>query len=257
MTKESMFSLAGKKVVVTGGARGIGKGVAMDMAMMGAEIAIIDRLEKEGAEAAREIAEAHGVKTKAYLCDVSQPEQVAAAMDAAAADFGTLDTLFNNAGICLHKSALEVTPAEWTEIFDTNTHGVFYVAVAFAKKLIAMGRQGSIINTASMSASIVNFPQEQASYNASKAAVVHLTKSLALEWVKHGIRVNCISPGYIFTDLTSGTRADWIEEWVARTPYKRMGKIEELSGAVIYLASDCAAFTSGCEMIIDGCYSCV
>ena len=257
MTRESMFSLEGKKVVVTGGARGIGKGVAKDMAMMGADIAIVDRLEKEGAETAKEIAAAYGVKTGAYLCDVSKPKQVSETIDRIAEDFGVLDVLFNNAGIVMHKSALEVSPEEWTDIFDTNTHGVFYVAAAFAKKLIAMKRPGSIINNASISAGIVNFPQEQASYNASKAAVVQLSKSLAIEWVKHGIRVNSISPGYIFTDLVADVRKDWVDEWLAISPYHRMGKIEELSGAVIYLASDCSTYTSGSNFIIDGCYTCL
>ena len=257
MTKDGIFSLKGKTAVVTGGARGIGRTVAADMAMMGADIAIIDLLDPLARESAEAIAKQHGVRARAYLCDVTDPARVAETIDAAAADFGGLDVLFNNAGICLHKAALDVTPEEWRGIFDVNVNGVFYTAAAFAKKLIALGRPGSIINTASMSGSIVNYPQEQASYNASKAAVVHITKSLAVEWAGHGIRVNCISPGYIFTEMTAHVRKDWTDQWIALTPYKRMGKPEELSGAVIYLASDCAGFTSGCEIIIDGCFTCV
>lgn len=257
MTRESMFSLQGKVAVVTGGARGIGRTVAGHMAMMGADIAIIDRLEAQAQETAAQIAQEHGVTVRAYACDVTCPEEVAQTMDKMAADFNGLDILFNNAGICLHKAALEVTPEEWRAIMDVNVNGVFYVAAAFAKKLIELKKPGSIINTASMSGTIVNYPQEQASYNASKAAVVHLTKSLAVEWVKYGIRVNCISPGYIFTEMTAHVRQDWIEQWKGLTPYGRLGKPEELSGAVIYLASDCSSFTSGCDMIIDGCFTCV
>ena len=256
MTKD-MFSLEGKKVIVTGGARGIGKTVAEHMAMMGADIAVVDLLTDVAEETAGQIAKTYGVKSKAYICDVTNPDQVEKTVNQITDDFGGLDVLFNNAGIVLHKPALEVTPEEWTGVFDTNVNGVFYVAAAFAKKLIALGRTGSIINNASMSGTVVNIPQAQASYNASKAAVVHLTKSLAVEWVKHGIRVNAISPGYIFTDLTAHVRSDWIEEWKGLTPYGRLGKPEELAGAVIYLASDCASFTSGCNIIIDGCFTCV
>lgn len=257
MTKETMFSLKGKKAVITGGARGIGKVVAEHMAMMGADIAIMDLLKDEGTETAKEIEKNYGVKAQAYVCDVTKPDDVDNMINQIAKDFDGLDVLFNNAGIVLHKAALDVTPEEWVKIIDVNTNGVFFVARAFAKKLIELGRPGSIINNASMSGTIVNIPQEQASYNTSKAAVVHMTKSLAVEWIQFGIRVNSISPGYMFTDLTAHVRKDWIEEWTALSPYKRLGKPEELAGAVIYLASDCSSFTSGCDIIIDGLFTCV
>lgn len=256
-TKETMFALDGKVTVVTGGARGIGKAVAQQLAMMGADIAIVDMLDAEGKETAASIAKTYGVKTGAYVCDVTKPAQVKSVINQVASDFGGLDVLFNNAGIVLHKPAIELEPDEWTRVFDVNTHGVFFVAQAFAQKLVELGRGGSIINNASMSATIVNYPQEQASYNASKAAVVHMTKSLAVEWTKHDIRVNSISPGYIATDLTVHVRKDWIDAWVEMTPQKRLGKPEELAGAVIYLASDCSTYTSGCDMIIDGIFTCV
>ena len=255
MTKDTMFSLSGKKSVVTGGARGIGKVVAEHMAMMGSDIAIVDLLKDEGAKTAKEIEKTYGVKSKAYVCDVTKPSQVNDTINQIAGDFEGLDVLFNNAGIVLHKAALDVTPEEWTRVFDVNTNGVFFVAQAFAKKLVDLKRHGSIINNASMSASIVNWPQEQASYNASKAAVVHMTKSLAVEWIKYGIRVNSLSPGYIFTDLTANVNPDWIKKWTAMSPYNRLGKPEELAGAVIYLASDCSSFTSGCDLIVDGLFT--
>jgi NAD(P)-dependent dehydrogenase (short-subunit alcohol dehydrogenase family) len=253
---KNMFSLEGKTVIVTGGARGIGKAVAGPMAEMGADIAVVDLLVDEAQETAAYIEKTYAVKSKAYACDVTKPDQVEKTVGQVADDFGGLDVLFNNAGVVLHKAALEVTPEEWNRILDVNLNGVFYMAAAFARKLVALGRPGSIINNASMSSIIVNYPQEQASYNASKAAVVHLTKSLAVEWIKHDIRVNSISPGYVYTDLTVHVRPDWIKAWENQTP-GRLGKPEELAGAVIYLASDCASYTSGSDIIIDGCFSCI
>ena len=255
MTRNEIFSLAGKTAVITGSARGIGKVVASHLAMMGADIALIDIL--DAAEAAKSIADEHGKKAKSYICDVTSYEQVNSVIDEIANDFGKIHILFNNAGIVQDKSALELSETEWKRIFDVNVNGVFYMAQAFAKKLIRQKTGGSIINTASMSASIVNIPQQQASYNASKAAVVHLTKSLAVEWAKYDIRVNSISPGYTATDLIGSVPKDRVDEWIANTPYKRMGKPEELSGAVIYLASDSASFTSGCDIVIDGCFTLV
>ncbi len=256
MKFEEMFSLKGKTAVITSGARGIGKVVAGRMAEAGADIAIIDLPGSAAEQTANEIAEASGVKARAYFCDVTKPDEVEAAINNIAADFGGLDTLFNNAGICQHKSALEVTPEEWLKITDVNVNGVFYMAAAFARKLIELKKPGSVINTASMSAHIVNVPQEQASYNTSKAAVVHMTKSLAVEWAKHGIRVNSISPGYIFTEMTASVAKEMTDYWTEHTPFKRMGRPDELAGAVIYLASDCASYTSGCDIVIDGCFTC-
>ena len=257
MTREKMFSLEGKIAVVTGGARGIGKVVAGHLAMMGADVAIVDVLEREMNETAELIAKEHGVNARAYRCDVTNADEVGAVIEKIAGDFGGLDVLFNNAGICQHKDALEVTPEEWRKMFEVNVHGVFFVARAFAKKLIELKRGGSIINMASMSASIVNYPQTQASYNASKAAVAHMTKSLAVEWADFGIRVNSLSPGYIVTEMTGMAKKEYIEKWLELSPFKRMGRPEELSGAVIYFASGCASFTSGCDMIVDGCFTCV
>lgn len=131
------------------------------------------------------------------------------------------------------------------------------MAREFAKQLILKGKKGSIINTASMSGVIVNVPQLQSSYNASKAAVMHLTKSLAVEWADKGIRVNAISPGYIRTEMTESVREDWKKLWEGMIPFGRMGTPEELAGAVIYLASDMSSYTSGLNMVIDGAFTCI
>lgn len=123
--------------------------------------------------------------------------------------------------------------------------------------MIADGNGGSIINTASMSGLVVNYPQEQVAYNAAKAGVIHLTKSLAAEWAKHGIRVNAVSPGYICTDMTPATsNKEWMDTWFAMGPTKRLGEAHEVAGAVLYLASPLASFTTGANIVVDGGYTC-
>jgi len=253
--KHDLFTLKNKVAIVTGGNQGIGKVVAGYLADAGADIVIWDL--NDAAAVANEIAAEYGVRTGAIQVDVTDPEAVAAAIAKSAEMMGTLDLLFNNAGICLHKNALDVAPSEWLKIIDVNLNGVFFVAQAFGKYLVANGKTGNIVNTASMSGTIVNIPQGQASYNSSKAAVAHLTKSLAVEWAPHGIRVNSISPGYIRTEMTGNVRQDWQDIWVSSIPFKRMGTPEELAGAVIYLLSDASTYTSGCDMIIDGCFTVV
>ncbi len=250
-----LFSLQGKTTVVTGGGQGIGKTVAHALAAAGSNIAIIDL--QDATKVAAEIAEEHGVKTASFVCDVTDPERVQQTIEAAADELGALDNLFNNAGIVLHKGSLELEPEEFTKVIDVNLNGIFFVAQAFARHLREHGKQGAIVNTASMSATIVNIPQAQASYNASKAGVKHLTKSLAVEWAPDGIRVNCISPGYIATDLIGDVRKDWLAIWKDMIPFKRLGKPEELAGAVIYFLSDAATYTSGADLLIDGCFTTV
>lgn len=249
------FSLAGKVTVVTGGRQGIGKVVANALAEQGSDVVIVDLA--DASDVAEQIASEHGVRTLALRCDVSDADQVADTIARAAEAMGTLDLLFNNAGIVLHKPALECTPTDFTKVIDVNLNGVFFVAQAFARYLVDAGKAGNIVNTASMSGTIVNIPQGQASYNASKAAVVHLTKSLAVEWAPLGIRVNAISPGYIETELIGDVREDWRRIWTDMIPFKRMGTPEELAGAVIYLLSDASTYTSGADLIIDGCFTTV
>ena len=249
------FSLKGKVVVVTGGNQGIGRVVATALADAGADIVIFDLA--DASAVACEIAEKYGVRTHAVVCDVTDPKNVEDAIKKGAIAMGTLDLLFNNAGIALHKPALDCTPLDFTKVVDVNLNGVFFVAQAFARYLVENSKTGNIVNTASMSGTIVNVPQAQASYNASKAGVVHLTKSLAVEWAPLGIRVNSISPGYIATEMTSEVREDWREIWINMIPFKRMGTPEELAGAVIYLLSDASSYTSGSDLVIDGCFTVV
>ena len=249
--------LDGKAIYVTGGASGIGKSVATALAEAGADVAIVD-VNLEGAEAvAKEIAEATGSKTIAIRCDVTNQEDVEAMVAEVAGTYGKLDACFNNAGICLNVPAEEMTFEQWNKVININLNGVFLCATAAGRVMLKQG-YGSIINTASMSGHIVNVPQPQCAYNASKAGVSMLTKSLAIEWAKKGVRVNCISPGYIGTDLTLNSEAlkPLIEQWNAMAPMGRLGRPEELQSIVVYLAGDTSSFTTGSDIIVDGAFTC-
>lgn len=253
--KKDLFTLKNRVTIVTGGNQGIGKTVAWSLADAGSDVVILDLA--DAAPVAAAIEKEFGVRAKAYICDVTNPSEVAETVEKAAGDMGTLDCLFNNAGICLHKAAIDCEPKDWLKVVDVNLNGIFFMAQAFGRYLIKHNKKGSIVNTASMSATIVNIPQGQASYNSSKAGVAHLTKSLAVEWALQGIRVNSISPGYIRTEMTGTVRKDWQDYWVSTIPFKRMGTPDELAGAVIYLLSDASSYTSGADLLIDGCFTVV
>ncbi len=249
---EKLFSLKNKTVLITGGARGIGKAVGEHLAAVGANVVIFDISGDAAKQTALEIEQKYGTKTFSQQVDVTDYNAVIKALEVSIEEMGAIELLFNNAGIVIQKPVIESSPEEWLKVIDVNLNGIFYVAQLFGKYLIDNGIKGSIVNTASMSGNIVNYPQLQASYNTSKAGVIQLTKSLAYEWAEQDIRVNCISPGYIFTELTSFVREDWRKQWADLTPMKRLGKPEELVGAVIYLLSDSASFVTGSEFVIDG-----
>ena len=246
------FSMKGKKVIVTGGAQGIGRAGAEAMAEAGADIGIFDLNLPVAEQTAKEIEAAYGHKAKAYCCDVTDEAAVVASFAAFVADFGTLDGVFNNAGICIHKNAEEVSKAERCKVLDVNLNGIFVVAREAARQFLKEGKKGTIVNTASMSGTIVNVPQRQASYNASKAAVAHLTKSLAVEWAEYGIRVNSISPGYIYTELVEKLDPNLRKTWIDMIPFHRMGTPDELACGILYLMSDASTYTSGTDLIMDG-----
>lgn len=254
---KKLFSLENKSVIIVGGAQGIGKEVARYLAGVGANIVIFDKQVEKAVETVNEIEKEFGKKGFAYEVDVTKPNESADAIREADKELGDIQHLFNNAGIVLQKPVIDLEPNEWTSVIDVNLNGLFFVAQAFGRYLIEKNIKGSIVNTASMSGTIVNYPQKQASYNAAKAGVVQLTKSLAVEWAEHGIRVNSISPGYIYTELTSFVREDWREMWKEQTPMKRMGTPEELAGTVIYLLSDASSFATGTDLIIDGGFTSV
>ena len=249
--------LDGKHGFVTGGARGIGKCTATGFAQAGADVAIVD-IDLETAETtAAEIAEATGRNVIAIRCDCTVQEQVQAMVEEVVAKLGGLEFCHANAGICINVAAEEMTFEQWLKVININLNGVFLTDIAAGKYMLAHGG-GSIINTASMSGHIVNVPQPQCAYNASKAGVIQLTKSLAVEWAKKGVRVNSISPGYIGTDLTlsSPDLKPLIEKWNAMAPMGRLGKPEELESICVYLAGDTSSFTTGGDFVIDGAFTC-
>ncbi len=249
--------LDGKCAFVTGGARGIGKSVSEAFAQAGADVAIVDMDISEAKKTALEIASATGRKVVAIEADVTSKEQVDRMVDTVVNEFGKLDIAMCNAGICINAPADEMTYEQWFKVINVNLTGVFLTAQAAGKVMIKQG-YGSIINTASMSAHIVNVPQPQCAYNASKAGVIQLTKSMAIEWAKKGVRVNSISPGYIGTDLTlnSPDLKPLIQEWNRMAPMGRLGKPEELQAICVYLASDASTFTTGSDFVIDGAFTC-
>jgi NAD(P)-dependent dehydrogenase (short-subunit alcohol dehydrogenase family) len=250
--------LDGKKTFVTGGARGIGYSIAIALAEAGADVALVDTDEVVARASAEKIAKSTGRKAIAVKADVANPADVTAMISAVLKSFGRIDVAFCNAGICKNIPADEMTPEQWNQVININLTGVFLTAQAAGKVMIGQGG-GSIINTASMSAHIVNVPQPQCSYNASKAGVIQLTKSLAVEWALKNVRVNSISPGYIGTDLTlsSPTLKPLIEQWNAMAPLKRLGKPEELQAIAIYLAGDASQFTTGSDFVVDGAFTCI
>lgn len=249
--------LDGKSVFVTGGARGIGMNYAKAVAEAGAQVAIVDIDFAEAVKTAGRLSGETGSRFIAVECDVTDRSSVNAMMDTVLAAFGKLDAAFCNAGICINEPAESMSWETWSKVINVNLNGMFLTNQAAGRQMLKQGH-GSIINTASMSAHIVNVPQPQCAYNASKAGVIMLTKSLAIEWATRGVRVNSISPGYIGTDLTlnSPTLIPLIEKWNSMAPLHRLGKPEELQAIAVYLAGDASSFTTGADFRIDGAFTC-
>ncbi|MDR2390092.1 MAG: glucose 1-dehydrogenase [Planctomycetota bacterium] len=251
------FSLRGKTGIVTGGGQGLGRGYCRAFAEMGADIVVAEINPDTGEAAAAEL-RGVGVKSLFVKTDACEKRDLEAAAAAAKSLNGRVDFMVNNAGIVQWKEAELVTGADWRRVMSINLDAVFYGCQAVFGIMREQGG-GSIVNIASMSAHIVNVPQCQASYNASKAAVRHLSKSLAVEWAKYGIRVNSVSPGYM-----SGPMAGrfWSDPeigpiWKSMSPLRRPGEPEELWGALVLLVSDAASFITGSDFVVDGGFTCV
>lgn len=254
MKVQEKFCLSGKKAIVTGGAQGIGLNYAMAAAGAGADVVIADLNGDKAKQSAEWLKKEYGIQTMGIQADVTCPDQVEEMCKTMAEEMGRIDIAFCNAGISINVPAEEMTYEQWRKVLDINLTGVFLTATAAGRYMIRQGG-GSIINTASMSGHIVNIPQPQVAYNASKAGVIMLTKSLAVEWAEKNVRVNSISPGYIMTDLIKGH--ELIPRWTELSPLERMGCPEELQGAALYLASDASSFTTGSDIVVDGAYTCV
>lgn len=249
--------LDGKKALVTGAAQGIGKAAATGFAEAGADVAIVDVNIAKAEETAKKIAAETGRDVFAVYADQTKPEDVKKMMNTILDRFGRLDIAFCNAGICTIMPGEEMTYEVWSKVIDVNLTGTFLMNQAAGQVMLKQGG-GSIINTASMSGHIVNVPQPQCAYNASKAGVIQLTKSLAVEWAKKNVRVNCISPGYINTEiLQQPSLKPLIEQWMPQTPIGRMGETDELKAILVFLASDTSKFATGSDIVIDGAFTCV
>jgi NAD(P)-dependent dehydrogenase (short-subunit alcohol dehydrogenase family) len=245
------LELTGRWALVTGGAQGIGRAIATALGEVGARIIIAD-VDAELGKSCVAALEKAGTLARFVKLDVRDRNSVAAA----AAELDALDILVNNAGIARNSPAAETAPEEWLEVLDINLNGVWWCSQAFGRKMVARGR-GAIVNIGSMSGLIVNKPQPQAAYNASKAAVHALTKSLAAEWATTGVRVNAVAPGYIGTELTKRgmSNAEWKATWLAMTPMGRVGDPNDVGALVAFLASDAAAYVTGAVVSVDGGYT--
>jgi len=246
MTHATYPSLSGRLVVVTGGGRGIGLQTVRRFLEQGARVVVLDLAMT-----------ADDVDADFVKVDVTDPDAVTAAASDIADRFGTPDVVLNAAGIVRSASAEDISADDWRQVVDIDLSGTFYVCQAFGRLMLEAGR-GSIVNIASMSGIISNFPQKQSSYNAAKAGVIHLTKTLAGEWAARGVRVNSVSPGYIGTDLTGALLEREPElgvVWRERTPMGRLGTPDEVASVILFLASDESSFMTGSDVVADGGYT--
>jgi NAD(P)-dependent dehydrogenase (short-subunit alcohol dehydrogenase family) len=251
MSYTPLTPLDGRIAIVTGGARGIGLETARALKENGAKIIIVDINAEAGEQAAKEL-DADFVRT-----DLTRSDEVRSLATIVRSKYGRIDIAFNNAGIAINAPSEACSDDDWHKVININLHAVFYCCREFGKVMLEQ-RKGSIINTASMSGVISNTPQPQSAYNVSKAGVIMLTKSLAGEWAKRGVRVNSVSPGYIGTEMTKigMSNPEWYADWLKFTPMGRVGEPREVATAVVYLASDASSYFTGSNLVVDGGYTC-
>ncbi|CAK4034770.1 D-arabinitol 2-dehydrogenase [ribulose-forming] [Lecanosticta acicola] len=261
------FSLQSRVGVVTGGARGLGLVMSQALVISGCDVAIVDLNKEEGEKQAGLLVETFKKenpgatmvpKVTAHYCDVSSTDSVDQAMEEILKAHGKVDHLVTSAGFTENFDAIEYPTDRLQKLWGVNVNGTYIWACTVAKHLMARKAKGSMVMIGSMSGAIVNVPQPQAPYNAAKAAVRHLAASFAVEWAHAGIRVNCISPGYMLTALTKkilDENPDLAQKWTSLIPVGKMGVPEDLMGAVTFLLSDAAGYITGADLRVDGGYT--
>ena len=247
------FSVEGKKALITGGNRGLGFAFTRALADCGASVAFVGRSVEANDAAIERLADV-GVQAYGIGADLTDDDDVRCCIDEAVGALGGLDIVVNNAGTCVHNPAWDATDAQWDQVFDLNVRALWKVSIEAGRHLRAAGG-GSIVNIGSISGLIVNRPQAQAPYNASKAAVHQLTKSLAAEWAPDNIRVNAVAPGYVKTEMAPVDRPELRRMWIDDAPQQRYAMPEEIAPTVVYLCSPAAAFVTGSLLVIDGGYT--
>ena len=253
MTYLQHYDLSARTALVTGAGQGIGAECAAALAEAGAHVHCTDRDGPRAAATAEKLAAA-GFRVSAHTLDVTDT----AGLDALASQLPPLDILVCNAGIVTNTPAEEMSDKEWDRVIAVNLTGVFKTCRAFGRRMLSAGR-GSIVTIGSMSGDIVNTPQPQCHYNASKAGVHHLTRSLAVEWAKRGVRVNAVAPTYIATPLldTLNEQPELVRRWLDLTPMERMGKPSEIAAIVLFLASDASSLMTGSIVTADAGYTAI
>jgi NAD(P)-dependent dehydrogenase (short-subunit alcohol dehydrogenase family) len=247
------FSLRGKVAIVTGGNRGIGKAIAVGFAEAGAAVAVIARDEDKNKKTLAEL-RGLGAQAIAVKANVAHRDDLEAMLATVTNQLGPVDVLVNNAGIGFHADALTLDDSEWRRLFDTNLDAVWMASQIVGRQMVAR-QTGSIINTGSISGFIINRPQWHSPYGISKAAVHHLTKSLAAEWARMGVRVNAIAPGYVKTEIASTEYEDYRHYWRDEVPMRRYATPDEIAPTALLLASDAGSFITGSVFVVDGGYT--
>ena len=249
------FNLKSKVCLVTGGAGGIGEEICKALLDAGAKVILADIDEKKTYKLTKKLSSKHK-NIYSYKLDATSLESIISLKNKLIKKFNKIDVLVNAIGICKNKDAAKVAKEEWDEVININVNSMFYLCREFGKIFIKR-KSGCIVNIGSNSGLIVDRPQPQASYNASKAAVHQLTKSLACEWAKYNIRVNAVAPGYVATKMTllGRSKPNWFKYWIDMTPMKRLAKPSEIASAVLFLSTDSSSYCTGTILSVDGGYT--